>query len=715
MAIRGYKVSSNGVFKEFIMPGFDKLAYANSEDKISVFRALAIMGTCHNVAISVENGARLMLGDPMEIKMIDFSSYYDIEPKRRDAIYAMHNSVRDLVYNVYRRFEFLSEVGRMSVVAQAEGRKEIRVYAKGAPEIMKTLCEPSSIPKNYDERLADYTILGYRVLALAWRDLTKEETKKKFQDLEREKMEKNLTFVGFLIFENMLKPDSRDVIASLNHAAVESKIVTGDNPITAVHVGREIAMLQHDNIVYVCDIIEHNSEFYLQFKKLQGRDSMLLAKFKGEDNEKESRAKNAHGHIETIDSENVFGGEMIRITHFIRKQKSHQGIKLQVAEAIVPSIPKGPNIQYAFTGKAFEFLYANSADHEKDLSDWKLRTILLKAKIYSRMQPNHKSSLIEMIQATGRMVAMVGDGANDCGALQTADVGISLSQTEASISAPLTSKLGSITAIIDVLAEGRCVLSTNVLIFKFMAFYGILQYTSSLLLTTNLDDMNNIQFLWQDLGLIAPAAAAMSWTGPYDQLEDDLPPGGLFTLRCMLSIFGSWILQGLGQYMIFDITSDAPIQEDKSEFDTTSSVQAAALFSFSILLYLGVIASFNVARPFRQPITSNLYLCAVILLHLILVVLQTIVEWVRIYIYDMPDTTYYTPLLVREVVGLSVLFALMIALYESFFVNVLVKYVERKFEERRKAKEAEKLYGMVEKDRMSKTSSTQSVELVHKM
>ena len=35
---------------------------------------------------------------------------------------------------------------------------------------------------------------------------------------------------------------------------------------------------------------------------------------------------------------------------------------------------------------------------------------------------------------------MVGDGANDCGALKSAHVGISLSEAEASVAAPFTSR-----------------------------------------------------------------------------------------------------------------------------------------------------------------------------------------------------------------------------------------------------------------------------------
>ena len=56
---------------------------------------------------------------------------------------------------------------------------------------------------------------------------------------------------------------------------------------------------------------------------------------------------------------------------------------------------------------------------------------------------------------------MCGDGANDCGALKTADVGISLSDAEASIAAPFTSKIQDIRCVVKVLREGRAALVTS--------------------------------------------------------------------------------------------------------------------------------------------------------------------------------------------------------------------------------------------------------------
>ena len=56
------------------------------------------------------------------------------------------------------------------------------------------------------------------------------------------------------------------------------------------------------------------------------------------------------------------------------------------------------------------------------------------------MSPQQKILLIEAFQEKETMIAMVGDGANDCGALKQADVGLSLSEAEASIAAPFCAK-----------------------------------------------------------------------------------------------------------------------------------------------------------------------------------------------------------------------------------------------------------------------------------
>jgi len=87
------------------------------------------------------------------------------------------------------------------------------------------------------------------------------------------------------------------------------------------------------------------------------------------------------------------------------------------------------------TGNAFKHIVNGSV---KD--PYILNSVIAKAKVFARMGPDDKANLVEKMQTIlQEQVGMCGDGANDCGALKTADVGISLSEAEASIAAPFTS------------------------------------------------------------------------------------------------------------------------------------------------------------------------------------------------------------------------------------------------------------------------------------
>lgn len=79
-------------------------------------------------------------------------------------------------------------------------------------------------------------------------------------------------------------------------------------------------------------------------------------------------------------------------------------------------------------------------------------------------------------------MAMCGDGANDCGALRVAHSGISLSEAEASVASPFTSKRANITCVPQLIREGRAALVTSFGVFKFIAGYSLTQFTSVLIL-----------------------------------------------------------------------------------------------------------------------------------------------------------------------------------------------------------------------------------------
>lgn len=110
------------------------------------------------------------------------------------------------------------------------------MFIKGSPEKIRELCVQTSIPFNYLEKLDILAKEGYRIIALA-----RKEIKIKYQNLykyEREDYEKNFIFQGFLVFENKIKEATENSIKTLNRAYIRTIMITGDNILTAISVGR---------------------------------------------------------------------------------------------------------------------------------------------------------------------------------------------------------------------------------------------------------------------------------------------------------------------------------------------------------------------------------------------------------------------------------------------------------------------------------------------
>lgn len=81
------------------------------------------------------------------------------------------------------------------------------------------------------------------------------------------------------------------------------------------------------------------------------------------------------------------------------------------------------NVEVALTGPAFRFF-----EQKKEENPFVFKSVLAKAQVYARMAPDDKTLLIQSLQKLNSYtVGMCGEGANDCGALKAADVGISLS------------------------------------------------------------------------------------------------------------------------------------------------------------------------------------------------------------------------------------------------------------------------------------------------
>lgn len=82
------------------------------------------------------------------------------------------------------------------------------------------------MPDNFSEVLQKYTEKGFRVIAVGEKVLAKMDALK-LRKLHRQDAECDLTFIGLVIFENKLKPETIPVIDELRKARMEIMMLTG--------------------------------------------------------------------------------------------------------------------------------------------------------------------------------------------------------------------------------------------------------------------------------------------------------------------------------------------------------------------------------------------------------------------------------------------------------------------------------------------------------
>lgn len=134
-------------------------------------------------------------------------------------------------HKIHKTYSFCSELKRMTVVAESEGMRFVGM--KGAPEVVKLHLD--SVPEFYDD-YKKYATEGYRVLALGFKPI------KKQAKYDREDVESNLSFAGFVLFDCKLKKDVRKTIEILHTSGHKVLMITGDNALTARNVSKKIGI-----------------------------------------------------------------------------------------------------------------------------------------------------------------------------------------------------------------------------------------------------------------------------------------------------------------------------------------------------------------------------------------------------------------------------------------------------------------------------------------
>jgi Ca2+-transporting ATPase len=137
--------------------------------------------------------------------------------------------------NLIKEYPLSKDLFAMTRVSKDED-KSIFISCKGAPETILKLCKTEgSDLENFIKQMTQMAERGLRVIGVS-------HSKSAYDELPENQSDFNFEFLGFLGFEDPIRPEIKSALIECQTAGIKVVMITGDFPVTAKSIGDQIGL-----------------------------------------------------------------------------------------------------------------------------------------------------------------------------------------------------------------------------------------------------------------------------------------------------------------------------------------------------------------------------------------------------------------------------------------------------------------------------------------
>ena len=257
---------------------------------------------CNNARME---SAGLSSGDPTEVALLTAAGLLGVE----------HNAASRERGRIHQ-YNFDPQRKLMSTLDAAEGRDWL--HTKGAPESVLPRCtsalsaDGEEHPLQSAERelvtqqVEGFAGQGLRVLALARRSLPSGT-----QPPARDEAESELCFLGLVTMRDPPRAEVIDAVARCHSAGVRIVLITGDHPLTAAAIARQVGIGGEDPLVVNAQAFDHKHEQEVKDILAGGRE-VIFARASPETKLQIAEALRGQGHVVAMTGDGVNDAPALR-------------------------------------------------------------------------------------------------------------------------------------------------------------------------------------------------------------------------------------------------------------------------------------------------------------------------------------------------------------------------------------------------------------------